>query len=342
MNGPSFDRVIDALRRVTTEAATQSGQWTKFHCPVPTHGQGRGDRNPSLGVKYDPDRAKTVTCFSRCRQEDVLETADLCVRDLFDHLPDRARTGAPPRRPRPQQPAQQPRASRPRERSAASALGAQVGPRRLVATYTYTTAGNEPVGRVLRYAVPHERGVDKTFSQRRWDPEQRDWIGGGFPPVLYRAPIVAWAISEGTPILVCEGEKDVDRAISAGYPATCNVGGAGSFRAEHAQQMQGAARVVIVADRDLPGFEHAALVHDRLQGLVGRIDVMHAATGKDLSDHFDAGHDINELLRIQNDQLKFVRPDPSAGRTTGPRSTEPVAAPGRQGWRPGMDWGLDR
>ncbi|MEG8184276.1 hypothetical protein GZH49_38120 [Nocardia terpenica] len=344
-HGASFDRVVDALRQVTTEAANQAGEWTKFRCPVPSHGRGMGDRNPSLGVKYDPHREKTiVTCFSGCQQEDVLTVAQLRVRDLFDHLPERSRTGyrsTQPRQPRPATPTQH--APRP---TPSDDLGAVTGARTRVATYTYTTAANEPVGQVIRYAIPHEHGVEKTFSQRSWESERREWVPGGFSPVIYQAPIVAWAIEQGHPILVCEGEKDVDRAIAAGYPATCNAAGAGKFRPEHAEQLRGAAHVVIVADRDRPGFDHALQVHDRVNGLVGRVDVMQAATGKDLSDHFDAGHDINDLTWIPPDQLALYREGPTgfaAPRGTGPRQASATSMPRRSTMPvPERDWGLDR
>ncbi|MFC9897281.1 hypothetical protein ACFVMC_26630 [Nocardia sp. NPDC127579] len=327
---------------MTREAVNQSGEWTKFHCPVPTHGQGRGDRNPSLGVKYDPNRAKTiVTCFSRCDQNDVLDVAGLRVRDLFDRLPDRAQSNYRSARAYTASPSRRtPRTGGP---ASIDPLGEVTGPRRRVATYTYTTAAEEPVGQVIRYATQHEHGIAKDFSQRRWDPEQQGWVRGGFAPVLYQAPIVAWAIAEGHPILVCEGEKDVDRAIAAGYPATCNAAGAGKFRPEHAEQLRGAAHVVIVADRDLPGFQHAAKVHDLLQGVARQIDVMHTASGKDLSDHLDAGHGMNELRLIPTDQLAFVRQEPTRGTTGGRRPAEPPR-PNPSGWarQRGVDWGLDR
>ncbi|QLY33286.1 toprim domain-containing protein [Nocardia huaxiensis] len=344
-SGASFDRVVDALRQVTTEAATQSGQWTKFRCPVPSHGRGNGDRNPSLGVKYDPRREKTiVTCFSGCDQDNVLVAADLRVRDLFDHLPDRSRTDGQRVNQRPQPTLTTPPARKQQPHNHTRDLGAATGPKRRAAVYTYTTATNDPVGQVIRYEVPHERGVAKDFSQRRWDPDRRMWAPGGFAPVLYQAPTVAWAVAQGHPILVCEGEKDVDRAIQAGYPATCNVGGAGKFRPEHAQQLRGAAHVVIVADRDTPGYTHAAQVYDRVSGLVNRVDVMHAAHGKDLSDHFDAGHGINDLHVIDPSQLAPYRSGAhEQGRSTGPRRPASVSTPPHPGWtRPEMDWGLDR
>src|SRR5437773_2699635 len=41
-------------------------------CPVPTHGKGNGDRNPSLLIK-DGDSALLVKCFGGCDNRDVLD-----------------------------------------------------------------------------------------------------------------------------------------------------------------------------------------------------------------------------------------------------------------------------
>ncbi|MBI4498200.1 MAG: hypothetical protein HY689_09905 [Chloroflexi bacterium] len=48
------------------------------HCPVPNHGQGRGDRNPSFAVTEAADGATLVHCFSGCSQGAVLDA----LRDL--------------------------------------------------------------------------------------------------------------------------------------------------------------------------------------------------------------------------------------------------------------------
>lgn len=44
------------------------------HCPLPTHGKGRGDLHPSLSVK-DGDSAPLLYCFAGCD-----------ARDIFDEL----------------------------------------------------------------------------------------------------------------------------------------------------------------------------------------------------------------------------------------------------------------
>jgi putative DNA primase/helicase len=57
-------------------------------CPVPTHGAGRGDRNPSLSVK-DGHSHLVVTCFAGCDRREVL--AELCRRGLLDEAPGHSR-----------------------------------------------------------------------------------------------------------------------------------------------------------------------------------------------------------------------------------------------------------
>jgi 5S rRNA maturation endonuclease (ribonuclease M5) len=55
----------------------------KARCPVPGHGKGRGDRNPSLNVAPGDDGRVLVTCFAGCPTEDVLAELDLDMKDLF-------------------------------------------------------------------------------------------------------------------------------------------------------------------------------------------------------------------------------------------------------------------
>lgn len=50
-------------------------------CPVPSHGQGRGDRSPSLSIRDGDDRL-LVRCFAGCDPRDVL--AELRRRGLLN------------------------------------------------------------------------------------------------------------------------------------------------------------------------------------------------------------------------------------------------------------------
>ncbi len=49
-----------------------SGRGWICRCPVPGHGNGKGDRNPSLSIA-DGDTALLVKCFAGCDSRDVLD-----------------------------------------------------------------------------------------------------------------------------------------------------------------------------------------------------------------------------------------------------------------------------
>jgi hypothetical protein len=95
----------------------------------------------------------------------------------------------------------------------------------------------------------------------------------------------------------CEGEKDADRLASLGYPATCNDGGAGKWNAEYTEHLAGA-DIIIVADRDAPGWAHAEQVAEMLLPLARSIEVVRAVEGKDASDHLDAGYRIGQFVQL--------------------------------------------
>lgn len=71
--------------------ATRHGRGWLARCPVPGHGQGRGDRNPSLSLGDGEAGRLLVTCFSGCDARDVL--AELRDRGLVEGRRD---DGAPP------------------------------------------------------------------------------------------------------------------------------------------------------------------------------------------------------------------------------------------------------
>lgn len=302
---PSFARITQALDEWAFEnsrpagPASRRGQWTMYHCPA------HQDDDPSLGLIYNADKHKTVVrCFTGCSDTQVLATIGLPESAIWDRQWVRA-PGSParPRAPRPEVPKARGDAPVPPKPSKKERLGKVVGPRYQAAIYHYTDHRGRPLGEVVRMHVPHERGTDKMFFQRKMDAGGR-WSKGGFEPVLYHLPEVVQAIADGEDIHLPEGEKDVDRIRAAGRFATCNAMGAGSFRLEHARQLTGARRVIIIADRDSAGYQHALQVKRMLVGRVGEVLVVEAATGKDASNHFDLGHDFDEFVPVTDEQLE--------------------------------------
>lgn len=294
----SLHRVTDALT-TRTGHGRRSGSWVKFHCPVLTHGDGHGDKDPSLGVRYDSAKGKTtVTCFTGCEDVDVLAAVGLTVADLFDEpltesgrkprgttssngLVEFKAPGAnPTTRPRPTSARS---TARPRK---SGSLG------EVAAVYVYQSADGSPVGRVLRYEP-------KDFRPQKLNPKTKRWVFGGFGPVLYRLPEVTNAIAAGEPIYLVEGEKDADTAARFGAVGTTNAsgGGRGKFLDEHAEQLRGA-HVIIVVDRDKAGYEHGIEAAERLASRAASVRTVRALEGKDLTDHADAGRDIDHLEAI--------------------------------------------
>ncbi|MBF6065436.1 hypothetical protein IU500_34450 [Nocardia terpenica] len=314
--GRSYEIVTAALvRRVGPAPYPRSpDRWTNYFCPV--HEGDGGHHNPSLGVRYDPRQAKTlVRCWARCDDEDVLDRIGLQVRDLWDRLPERD----PHRRHDWQRRQAPPQAAQARKSLVDKAvdyaafpakiprdLGAPLGQAQTVDTYVYRWPDGRVEGAVARMQTPHEHGYAKSFWQAHWTGTE--WEHTGFAPIPWRLPELIDGVQRGREIYVCEGEKDVQRAVAAGQVATCNAMGAGKWTTEHAQWLHGAGRVIVVADRDRPGYRHAAQVAQTLHGRVGQIRVLQAAAGKDLADHLDAGHGIDDLAPVPYLDRHFRQP----------------------------------
>lgn len=184
------------------------------------------------------------------------------------------------------------------------------------ATYDYRDASGELVFQVVRYA-------GKQFKQRRPDGKGGwSWKLSRAPRVLYRLPELL-AASPDMRVFVVEGEKDADRLASVGLIATCNPGGAKKWSRLSDDSALHGRRVVIIADKDAAGREHAADVAMRLQNRAAEIRVLELpGPGKDASDWFGAGGTVDELLGL----VKAARdaPLPAApGRSTADGSARP-------------------
>lgn len=159
----------------------------------------------------------------------------------------------------------------------------------IVATYDYTDEEGRLLFQVVRY-------TPKTFKQRRRLPGgQWQWSLDDTRRVLYRLPRVIEAVQRGHTIFVVEGEKDVHAVEAAGATATCNSAGAGSWRDEYARSLAGA-DVVVIADRDEKGRDHARTAAASLESAGCSVTIVEPASGKDVADHLAAGHRLEELV----------------------------------------------
>jgi hypothetical protein len=143
------------------------------------------------------------------------------------------------------------------------------------------------------------RLIPKSFRQRKPDGNGGwDWKTADVRRVLYRLPDLI-AAKVHAPVYIVEGEKDVDRLRSLGAVATCNPMGAGKwgYVAELARATLRGRRVLVLADADKPGREHAADVELALADSAVRVVDLFPGedTGKDVSDWLDAGHVLAEI-----------------------------------------------
>jgi hypothetical protein len=121
----------------------------------------------------------------------------------------------------------------------------------------------------------------------------------GVQRVPYRLPELIEA-DASKPVFVVEGEKDADRMADEGFIATCNVGGAGKWKDEYNQHLEGRC-VVILPDNDDPGQHHAEQVATSLHSVAASVKVLNLPglpDKGDVSDWFDKGGTAAKLKAL--------------------------------------------
>ena len=215
---------------------------------------------------------------------------------------------------------------------------------RIVQTYVYTDENGETLFEVVRFAL-------KDFRQRRPDPARPSgWIRStkGVRQVPYRLPDLLEPLSLGRVVFVVEGEKDVDRLMAIGVPATTNAGGAGKWPSELTEFFAGP-DVVVIPDHDpqtihpktgvpmfhqngrpiLPGQDHAQAVAQALSG-VARVRLLDLSAiwpdmplKGDVSDWLDRGGGSAEALYDLIERLPAWSPvDPGPSPPSEPYDRE--------------------
>jgi putative DNA primase/helicase len=160
----------------------------------------------------------------------------------------------------------------------------------IIAEYNYTDEQGVLLYQVVRYKP-------KAFRQRKPDGKGSwTWNLSGVVRVLYRLPDVISADQ----LLVVEGEKDVETAVSLGITATCSPGGAGKWREEYSEHLRGK-QITIIADADEPGRKHAHQTAESLLGKAASVRVLEVPGAKDLSEWVDRGgtrETLEELIAV--------------------------------------------
>jgi hypothetical protein len=260
-----------------------------FMARCPAHDDGAA----SLSLAEGDGGKVLVKCFAGCATEDVLKARGLKMADLFPDSDKR------------------------------NGNGHARGNGKIVATYDYQNEAGKLLFQVVRYEP-------KDFRQRRPDltaPGGWDWSTKGTCKVLFRLPEVAEAAAQGWRVVLAEGEKDVLALVKHGFTATCNPGGAGKWLDYYTTTLRGA-NVTIIADKDKPGRDHAALVAAKLQAVTASVKIIECPdvggrAVKDAADYFAAGGTDNVLTLLMNAAPEWQPAPPLAQLPT----TTPTGSP---------------
>ena len=215
----------EQIAKALGNAKKVNGSWLAS-CPLPTHGQGNGDKNPSLSITDGADNKPLFKCHGGCDQHDVFQA----IKDygLLPDLEPRAELLASIK------PIQQPT---------------------LENEWHYTDEDGVTLFIKQRYKTYDAKG--KTYKQLRVDEQGRRHASiTGAQIVPYNLPEVEQARQAGRTVFLTEGEKAADALKSIGVCATCTHQGASSFPEDAILYFTGL-NVVILPDNDKVGWEYA-------------------------------------------------------------------------------------
>lgn len=285
----------------------------EFFALCPIHDEKTGSLHVTWRARQAGGGYVLLKCFG-CDgvAEDFTEALGLDLSDLFDEpLPEREPMKSVPRRRAGERRGKLGRT--PKLLVSPVVVAPLVHDFRDAAVYTYSRPDGELVEQVVRRECACTGERHKTFVQRYWLADKGVWVDKkdrvpGFVPVLYNAAGVRAARSTGELVHVTEGEKDADRLIGLGCVATTNAEGATSFPAVLIEELAGQ-HLWLHVDRDPAGFRRAVqLWRDVLAAdpdTVVELKLPAVSEAKsDVSDHLDAGFDLDQLVSVTAAELE--------------------------------------
>lgn len=228
-------------------------------CPVPSHGQGNGDKHPSLSITESSDGNILFKCHGGCDQQTVFNT----IKDmgLLPALPDRPE------------------------------YLSSIKPIPIISTPTfqqewhYTDEDGITLFIKQRYKTNDSKG--KTYKTLRVMPDGSK-VGklGDCRIVPYKLPELQQATAAGRVVYITEGEKAADALGSLGVVATTSHAGSSSWNPELNQYFTGA-NVVIVPDNDVSGWGYATKVAEALIPVAKSVRVLDLGLNEPKEDAFE-------------------------------------------------------
>ena len=212
----------ETIAKTLGNAKQVNGQWLAS-CPVPGHGSGNGDKNPSLSITES--EGKTLFyCHAGCDQREVFDAVR--ERNLLQSSPKREEIS----------------------------FTQHQGPI-LEKEWVYRAEDGTELFTKRRYKTSDAKG--KTYSIHRVDASGKRIAGLKDTRIVpLNLPQLLAAKQAGKAIYLVEGEKAADALASIGAVATTSHTGAGSWPTEITQYFSGA-NVVVIPDNDAVGVQYA-------------------------------------------------------------------------------------
>jgi hypothetical protein len=226
----------ETIAKALGNAKQVNGQWV-CSCPVPGHGRGNGDKNPSLSITESDGRV-LFHCHGGCDQRDVFDAVR--ARDLLPTTPKREEISF-----------------------------TQHQDKVLEKEWVYRAEDGTELFTKRRYKTNDAKG--KTYSIHRVDANGKRIAGIKDTRIVpLNLPEIIEAKQSGRAIYLVEGEKAADALTSIGAIATTSHTGAGSWPDEITQYFAGA-NIVVIPDHDEPGRQYARRAISRLLPVVKSI-----------------------------------------------------------------------
>lgn len=280
----------EQIAKTLGNAKKANGQWVAS-CPVPSHGKGNGDKNPSLSIDINDEGKPLFHCHGGCSQEDVFHT--IRALNLLPELLERPDPLANIK-PIPKVEFQQ--------------------------EWIYTDEDRQPVFVKQRLRVGE---TGKTYRLYKIDEAGRKQSTLSDARIVpYNLPALLDAKTAGRNIFLVEGEKAADAIKSIGMIATTAHTGAGSWPAAITEYFAGA-QVIILPDNDVAGWGYAYKAAEAILSIVKSLKVVDLGLqgqGDDAYEFIEEGGGRDKLVAL----VKAAAVITSLDQLTMPERLNPV------------------
>ena len=258
----------EQIAKTLGNAKKANGQWVAS-CPVPSHGKGNGDKNPSLSIDINDEGKPLFHCHGGCSQEDVFHT--IRALNLLPELLERPDPLANIK-PIPKVEFQQ--------------------------EWIYTDEDRQPVFVKQRLKVGESGKTYRLYKIDEHGRKQSSLSDARIVP--YNLPALLDAKTSGRNIFLVEGEKAADAIKSIGMIASTAHTGAGSWPAAITEYFAGA-QVIILPDNDVAGWGYAYKAAEAILPIVKSLKVVDLGLqgqGDDAYEFIEEGGGRDKLVAL--------------------------------------------